>query len=562
VQRWRFEHRHDEDEDWGTIVATFGPRASWIGPRDPAALMASTVDAGWQRVGWSTSRGIHKDPLHRGVLGPSGHVPEEFLHFGSVAAGEAIRLRTTLIVEGAVPLAGWLVVGAAASKRVWIDDVEVVIDPDENGRYQSCAAVHLQPGPHTLDMLLTAEQEVVLRASFAFTTNVERFRRPERITVAGDPVPETTMRFATSISMDTDAESAVIQVGVNAPARILVDDVEVGRQGGFLPYGDYASTHPYDITKLLTAGIHTLAIEVDDIGRPAALLVDGVVRTDDGAVDQWIMTDTSWSVTRDGEQVSLAIERRPKGDPALANWKQRPHPLPGARWLEGPGADDGSVVPIVCATKSAPAIEWLRCVVPPGAVSVELPLVGSATAMLDGDPVGQTRDATGKSWRLDLPYPDKPARELTLRVETVSGCTGGAILAGPALFSCREGRMAVGDWQDSGLADYSGMVRYRQTVTVPPSSEAGRVVLDLGDVRGTVEVVINGQPVGTRVLAPYRVDITEAVRQGDEVMVVEILVANTLAPYLDAVSPTPFVLEGQIVSGLFGPVRLLTVPTT
>lgn len=38
---------------------------------------------------------------------------------------------------------------------------------------------------------------------------------------------------------------------------------------------------------------------------------------------------------------------------------------------------------------------------------------------------------------------------------------------------------------------------------------------------------------------------------------VEVLVTNTLAPYLDAVSPTPFVFEGQKVSGLLGPVRLL-----
>jgi hypothetical protein len=401
----------------------------------------------------------------------------------------------------------------------------------------------------------------VLRASFAFTTHVEGFRRPERIAVAGDPVPETTMRFATPIALGTDAESAVIQVGVNAPARILIDDVEVGRQGGYLPYGDYASTHPYDITELLTAGSHTLAIDVDDIGRPAALLVDGVVRTGEGAADLWIMTDADWSVSRDGERVPLVIERRPKGDPALANWRQRPHPLPGARWLEGPGADDGTVVPIVCASSSAPATEWLRCVVPPGAVSVELPLVGAVTAMLDGDTIGQIRDANGGAWRLDLPHPEKPVHELALRVETIAGCAGGAILAGPALFSCGEGRMALGDWQESGLVDYSGMVRYRQAVTVPPWSDVGRVVLDLGDVRGTVEVTINGKPVGTRVLAPYRVDVTDAIRQGDGVMSVEILVANTLAPYLDAVSPTPFVLEGQTVSGLFGPVRLLTTPT-
>jgi hypothetical protein len=49
--------------------------------------------------------------------------------------------------------------------------------------------------------------------------------------------------------------------------------------------------------------------------------------------------------------------------------------------------------------------------------------------------------------------------------------------------------------------------------------------------------------------------VTDLVASGDYEL--EIVVTNTLAPYLDAVSPTPFVFPGQTVSGLFGPVRVL-----
>ncbi|HVL25908.1 MAG TPA: hypothetical protein VM450_17585 [Thermomicrobiales bacterium] len=552
VERWTFGHRGDGDDHWQPVVATFGPRAWWLGPGHPEALIAGAAGAEWQEAGWSMSRGIHKDPLHRNVLGPSGHVPEEFLHFGDVPAGQAVRLRTTLIVDGDAVVTGWLVVGAAAHKRVWLDAHEVSIDDAENARYQTAAPVRLPPGAHTLDLLLTVEQTGVLRASFAVTTDLATFRRPERIAAAGDSVPETTLRFESTIVTERQSTSAVVQVGVNGPARIVVDGTEVGRQGGFLPYGDYTSTHPYDITELLTPGEHTLAVEVNDIGSAVALQVDGVVRAGDG--EQWVMTGDGWTVSRDGQPVPVRIECRPKGDPALANWRQRPHPLPGASWLEGPGGDDGSVLPIACAASTSSPVEWLRCLVPPGATRVEIPLIGNATASLDGATLGRVPDASGAPWCLDLPGAEKPRRELQLRVETQPGFAGGAILAGPLRFTCGPGRMALGDWQELGLADYSGMVRYRQTVALPMVSGGERLVLDLGDVRGTAEVTVNGEPMGVRVLAPYRFDITGAL--SSDRAEIEILVANTLGPYMAAASPTPFVFDGQTISGLFGPVRV------
>lgn len=566
VERWSFEHRPDgQDIGWSPVIATFGPRAWWIGPGHPMALVAGATGSEWRGAAWSTSRGIHKDPVHHGTpIGPSGHVPEEFLHFGTVAKGRAVRVRTTLIVEGPATDA-WLVVGAAARKRVWIDASEIEIAEAENARYQTFMPVRLRPGSHTLDLMLTAEEDVTLRASFAVTTDPEGFRRPERITAAGDAIPETTLRFETSLTVPSFVTAATVQVATNAPARVLVDGTEVGRQGGFMPYGDYSSTHPYEIGSLLGPGDHVLAVEIDDIGRPAALLVDGVIAMN-GEDDLWIMTDADWSISRDGKPTPLAIERRPLGDPGLMNWRQRPHPLPAARWLEGANADDGSVLPIVCAAASTPAIEWLRCLVPPGAVSVELALVGTATASLAGHTIGRVRDATGAPWHLDLPHPKKPRRELLLRVETAPGFAGGAVLAGPAVFTCAAGVMELGDWQARGLADYSGIVRYQQTIAVPVAAGGQRLVLDLGDVRGTVEAHVNGVPVGTRVLAPYRLDVTDAVRSspgrdsdGEMEVEIEVLVANTLAPYLDAVSPTPFVFDGQKISGMFGPVRLLAV---
>ena len=52
---------------------------------------------------------------------------------------------------------------------------------------------------------------------------------------------------------------------------------------------------------------------------------------------------------------------------------------------------------------------------------------------------------------------------------------------------------------------------------------------------------------------PFRFDISHLVREGENR--IQIKVANTLANHMSTY-PTKWVLEGQTVSGLLGPVRL------
>ena len=81
------------------------------------------------------------------------------------------------------------------------------------------------------------------------------------------------------------------------------------------------------------------------------------------------------------------------------------------------------------------------------------------------------------------------------------------------------------------------------------------MLLDLGEVRGTAEVFVDGESAGVRVCSPYTFDLTGRIGPGGATL--EVLVLNTLGPHLDAVSPTPYVFAGQRRSGLFGPVRIL-----
>jgi hypothetical protein len=158
------------------------------------------------------------------------------------------------------------------------------------------------------------------------------------------------------------------------------------------------------------------------------------------------------------------------------------------------------------------------------------------------DPRSSDHDAT-----IRLPE-DRASRTIELAIEPAPGLAGGSVLAGPIEFAVGDGEMPLGDWQELGLSAHSGAVVYRRTLG---DVRRGPARLDLGEVRGTAEVWLDGRSCGARVLSPYvfDVDVAPGAR-------LEIRVFNTLAPHLDAVSPTPYVFAGQKRSGLFGPVTL------
>ncbi len=131
----------------------------------------------------------------------------------------------------------------------------------------------------------------------------------------------------------------------------------------------------------------------------------------------------------------------------------------------------------------------------------------------------------------------------------------------------------LGSWTErsDGGKYFSGTATYRQTFTLSSKSAAsGRVMLDLGTVKDLAEVVVNGKSMGILWKAPFRVDITSALRDGDndlEVRVTNLWVnrligdaqpgdhpkyAYTIMPFYRAESPL-------LPSGLLGPVRLLHV---
>lgn len=561
VEAWALEC--EEEGGWAPAQASFGARARWAGPAAPDALPEpgeEPRDEAWQEAVWSPSRGIHKDPIHRQTLGPSGRVPEEFIRFGRLEAGEAVQVRTVLHVGAAAETN--LVVGAAAVKSAWLDGEPLAL---EEAGYLAHAPVALAAGTAVLELRLEVEEPVHLRASFAFVADLDGYLRPDWITTAGLSQPSSAVAFSREIELDSEPLEARALVGASGPCRVLVDGREVGRHGGYTAEteGIRDEFAFYELGDHLSPGRHELRLEIDDFGRskPAAQL-DLVAATSAGEVR--LHSDRGWQGERDGAPVTIEIRRVPAGmvvvgsgqylqtgDPAHSHLWQRPHPLPQAVWLEPgrPGAEAGAAIDARIAAASPP--QRFRLTAPPGAERIQVSPAPGCTLVgleVEGEPVALGAAASGEARQVELPAGDRGPRAVELVVEPAPGLRGGGVLAGPVRFATGTGAIELGDWRLQGLPSYSGGLRYRRRLD---AVAAGRQRLDLGLVRGTAELLIDGESAGVRVCSPYRFEF-----EAGPGSTLEIVVMNTLGPHLDAISPTHYVFDRQTRSGLFGPVTL------
>lgn len=552
VATWTVEH--DDGGKWSPAHATFGVRASWAGPARPATLPGPGDEppAGWRDATWSPSRGIHKDPLHNVALGPKGHVPEEFLDFGRLEAGEAVHLRAALHLDA--PAEGHLVVGASAAKKAWLDGRQVAL---VGQGYLSHAPVSLAAGTVVLDLRLLADEPGRVRGHVAIVRDLEPYLRPEWVRAPGPSVRDSVVSFAYAFQVDSRPHDARLLVGSNVACRVLLDGEELGRQAPVEVEEDKLEL--YELTPSLSPGEHELRLELQDSGpQIAAALFDGIIRTAEGST--YLRSGADTITTRDGTSLETALRRAQVGygapgrrrqlaDPAVSHLWRRPHPLPGAAWLEGP-QPEGIVVPAEVRAGAAVTPQRLRLTAPPGAERMRLSLTAGCNLLeviLDGEPIDPPAPIPEAPIEVATPGSRLP-RPIELVIQPAPGLAGGSTLSGPIEFAVGPGELNLGDWQDAGLPSHSGAVTYRRTLANVPN---GPAQLDLGEVRGTAEVFLDNRSCGIRVCSPYAFSVET--KPGAEL---EVRVFNTLAPHLDAVSPTPYVFAGQKRSGLFGPVTL------
>lgn len=134
---------------------------------------------------------------------------------------------------------------------------------------------------------------------------------------------------------------------------------------------------------------------------------------------------------------------------------------------------------------------------------------------------------------------------------------------------------ALQDWSkrpEPGIRYYSGTVVYsRQFEWKTPAVKGQHIWLDLGEVANIAEVSVNGQACGVAWTPPYRVEITQALRPGQNDLRIEVfntwanrLIGDHDLPEAQRITRTtaPYRLEGKplLPAGLLGPVTILQLP--
>ena len=130
--------------------------------------------------------------------------------------------------------------------------------------------------------------------------------------------------------------------------------------------------------------------------------------------------------------------------------------------------------------------------------------------------------------------------------------------------------MSWTDDNDPGIRFFSGTGDYTTSFLVPSTSHKAstQLFLDLGDVRETAHVFLNGHDLGILWHSPYRVEVTAVIQEGKNelrVLVTNLwpnrLIGDQSLPMEQRTTHTNITKFDQtsplIVSGLIGPVRVI-----
>jgi hypothetical protein len=125
---------------------------------------------------------------------------------------------------------------------------------------------------------------------------------------------------------------------------------------------------------------------------------------------------------------------------------------------------------------------------------------------------------------------------------------------------------------DAGIKYFSGTATYTKTINVPATAltKVAQLWLDLGEVKNLAEVIVNGKSLGVVWKQPFRVDVTNALKAGENKLEIKVTnlwvnrligdaqpdvkqkITYTTMPFYQANSPL-------LPSGLLGPVRIVSL---
>ena len=549
------------DARWEQTRATYGNRARVLPPvpaaKAPDPLDQASVarvlageqplvpwDESWAVALFSSSRGI---PDPDGLLGNKGLVTEEFVRVPVPGRGTLARVRSIVETDHRGPAE--LHVGAAAAKRVWWNGERL---PTGRG-YLASARVEVDRPRNVLEYelsdaedrpsMISATAQAPLGSYFCLSLPDGFAARPQFMCLPNGVRPDGGVTYRGRLRLSDGEEGAVLVVGAAAGVTVLLDGAVVARQEKVEYYeSDWGAVPTFFRHELtLSAGDHVLDVVADGVRARDAVFVDLVAGTGVTA----LVSGAGWEAET-GQWRGRTVEHEGRwGELQHCHAAVRPHPLPDTEWLTGGPALGTAVLPLRSTDEVRACAQRFRFTAPPGTVSLDLPLA----------PAARVRTEDGGEFRFDgrvltLTQPLLGPTEFEVVTEPTAVLRGGSAWCGPVRVRTVPAPLPLGDWGTLGLGGWSGGVTYSRDVEVPAGPDP---VLDLGRVRGSVAVLLDGEPVGEAFCAPYRFELRGA---AGRTVRIDVTVHNTLAPYLAEATPTAWAFPSQLTSGLLGPVTL------
>ncbi|GAA3812042.1 hypothetical protein GCM10022403_052280 [Streptomyces coacervatus] len=548
---------------WEQTRATYGnrvrvlppvPAAKAPGPLDRASaarvlageLPLVAPDEDWAVSLYSSSRGI---PDPDGLLGNKGLVTEEFVRVPVPGSGSVARVRA--IVETDHRGTADLHVGAAAAKRVWWNGEQV---PTGSG-YLVTTRVEVAQPHNILEYELSEAQDrpsqisakahAPLGSYFCLSRPDGFAQRPQFMCLPEGVCPDGSVTYRGRLRLPCDDARAVLVVGAAAGVTVLLDGAIVARQEKVEYYeSDWGAVPMFFRHELaLGAGDHVLEVVADSVLARDVVFVDLVACAGSDATA--LVSGAGWEAETGEWHGRTAESAGRRGELQHCHAAVRPHPLPDAEWLTGAPVLGVAVLPVRSTDDVRERAQRFRFTVPPGTVSLDLPLELPARVRI-ADAAEQPLDRRN----LTLPQPLGEPTEIEIVTAPTAVLRGGSAWRGPVRVGTVPAPLPLGDWRSLGLGGWSGGVTYARDLEVPPGPDP---VLDLGRVRGSVAVHVDGERIGEAFCAPYRFGLPGA---AGRTVRIEVTVHNTLAPYLAEATPTAWAFPSQLSSGLLGPVTL------
>lgn len=194
-------------------------------------------------------------------------------------------------------------------------------------------------------------------------------------------------------------------------------------------------------------------------------------------------------------------------------------------------ARDGKEVIGMAGGPVSPAADGKPLPVEPAGVNVAVDSAGKLVIQAETPGKYKVAFADGKTWIETVADPAAKI-ELTGQWDVAFDPKDG----GPASVKFDK-LISWPEHADPGVKYYSGTATYSKTFTVPAEKIAkdARYLLDLGQVEVMAEVTVNGKNLGILWKTPYRVDISEAIRPGEnklEVKVVNLMINRQIGDEL------------------------------